>query len=169
MCRASFLSISDPYHYGIPQKAAVMRGDVANLPVLLRKPGQLSNPRFVAWPLEFGLGTLNPRFVAWPLELGLGTLNSSIDSLGNIVWICPLALGTSADLLIWDREGPKRSKGHYMDYGIGSMDGAYKGRLHVAWPFIGRKMLTERQKEYNAQSTGHVLSTCLHICGTGAS
>ena len=30
-----------------------------------------------------------------------------------------------------------------------SMDGAYKGRLHVAWPFIGRKTLTERQKEYN--------------------
>ena len=29
------------------------------------------------------------------------------------------------------------------------MDGAYKGRLHVAWPFIGRKTLTERQKEYN--------------------
>ena len=28
-------------------------------------------------------------------------------------------------------------------------DGAYKGRLHVAWPFIGRKTLTERQKEYN--------------------
>ena len=29
------------------------------------------------------------------------------------------------------------------------MDGAYKGRLHAAWPFIGRKTLTERQKEYN--------------------
>ena len=36
-----------------------------------------------------------------------------------------------------------------MDYEIGSMDGAYKGRLHVAWPFIGRKILTERQKRYN--------------------
>ena len=47
-----------------------MRGDVANLPVLLRKPGQLSNPRFGPWPLELGLGTHNPRFVAWPLELG---------------------------------------------------------------------------------------------------
>ena len=34
-----------------------------------------ANPRFVAWPLELGLGTLNPRFVVWPLELGLGTLN----------------------------------------------------------------------------------------------
>ena len=58
--RACFLAISEPYPYGIPQKAAVMRGDVANLPVLLRKPGQLSNPRFVAWPLELGLGTHNP-------------------------------------------------------------------------------------------------------------
>ena len=73
----------------------------------------------------------------------------AIDRLGNIVWICPLAPGTSADVLIWDREGPKRVKGHYMDYEIGSMDGAYKGRLHVAWPFIGRKTWTERQKEYN--------------------
>ena len=73
----------------------------------------------------------------------------AIDILGNTVWICPLAPGTSADVLIWDRGGPKRVKGHYMDYEIDSMDGAYKGRLHVAWPFIGRKMLTERQKEYN--------------------
>ena len=61
----------------------------------------------------------------------------AIDSLGNIVWICLLAPGTSADVLIWDREGPKRVKGHYMDYEMGSMNGAYKGRLHVAWPFIG--------------------------------
>ena len=52
-----------------------MRVDVANLPVLLRKPGQLSNPRIIVWPLELGLGTLNPRFVAWPLKLGLGTHN----------------------------------------------------------------------------------------------
>ena len=36
-----------------------------------------------------------------------------------------------------------------MDYEIGSMDGAYKGRLYVAWPFIGRKTLIELQKEYN--------------------
>ena len=36
-----------------------------------------------------------------------------------------------------------------MGYEIGSMDGAFKRRLHVAWPFIDRKTLTERQKEYN--------------------
>ena len=46
--------------------------------VLLRKWGQSSNPRFVAWPLELGLGTHNPRFVAWPPELGLGTLNPRV-------------------------------------------------------------------------------------------
>ena len=28
-----------------------------NLPVALGKPGQLSNPHFVVWPLELGLGT----------------------------------------------------------------------------------------------------------------
>ena len=46
----------------------------------------------------------------------------AIDSLGNIVWICLSSHGTSADVLIWDREGPKRLKGSYMDYEIGSMD-----------------------------------------------
>ena len=86
----------------------------------------------------------NPKYAGCAYKVTV-----AIDSLGNIVWICPLAPGTSADVLIWDREGPKRVKGHYMDYEIGSMDGAYKGRLHVAWPFIGRKTLTERQKEYN--------------------
>ena len=36
-----------------------------------------------------------------------------------------------------------------MDYEIGSMDGAYKGRLHVVCPFIYRKTLMERQQECN--------------------
>ena len=61
----------------------------------------------------------------------------AIDTLGNIFWICPLSLRTSAEVLISDRKGPKRCKGYYMDYGTGSMDGACKGHLHVAWPFIG--------------------------------
>ena len=47
-----------------------------------------------------------------------------------------LAPGTLADVLIWDRGGPKKVKGHHMDYETYSMDGAYKGRLHVVWPFI---------------------------------
>ena len=36
----------------------------------------------------------------------------AIDSLGNIVWVCPLAPGTLADVLIWDHARPKRGKGH---------------------------------------------------------
>ena len=51
----------------------------------------------------------------------------AIDSLGNIVWICPLAPGTSADVLIWDREGPKRSKGHYIVYMM----------MRVLWVMMG--------------------------------
>ena len=92
----------------------------------------------------------------------------SIDSLGNIVWICLLAPGTSVDELIWDREGPKSSKQHYMDYEIGSMDGAYKGRLHVAWPFISRRPSAKRNTAMCMVSIGHTLSTCLHACGIGA-
>ena len=45
----------------------------------------------------------------------------AMDSLGNIIWICPLAPGTSVDVLIWDREGPKRAKGHFLDYEINTM------------------------------------------------
>ena len=49
----------------------------------------------------------------------------TIDSLGNIVWICPLAPGTSAVVLICDREGPKRVKGHGDPGGLCGPMGAY--------------------------------------------
>ena len=35
----------------------------------------------------------------------------------------------TVDVLIWDCEAPKRSKGQYMNYEVGSMDGAYTGEL----------------------------------------
>mmetsp|Transcript_41564 Transcript_41564/g.67317 ORF Transcript_41564/g.67317 Transcript_41564/m.67317 type:complete len:115 (+) Transcript_41564:209-553(+) len=36
-----------------------------------------------------------------------------------VVWVCPAALGPSADVLIWDREGPQRAKGHFKDDEMG--------------------------------------------------
>ena len=71
--------------------------------------------------------------------------------LGNIVWICPLAPGTSADVLIWDGYGPSRTRGDFFDFEVGGDDGAHKGRVHVIVPFIGRKngILTARQQCYN--------------------
>ena len=71
--------------------------------------------------------------------------------LGNIIWICPLAPGTSADVLIWDGYGPSRTRGDFFDFEVGGHDGAYKGRIHVIVPFIGRKngTLTARQQCYN--------------------
>ena len=59
--------------------------------------------------------------------------------LGNIIWICPLAPGTSADVLIWDGYGPSHTRGDFFDFEVGGHDGAYKGRIHVIVPFIGRK------------------------------
>ena len=69
----------------------------------------------------------------------------------NIIWICPLAPGTSADVLIWDGYGPSRTRGDFFDFEVGGHDGAYKGRIHVIVPFIGRKngTLTARQQCYN--------------------
>ena len=55
----------------------------------------------------------------------------------------------SADVKIWDKYGPQRTKGCFMEFEVGAHDGAYKGRLHSHVPFIGRKTLTMRQKTYN--------------------
>ena len=93
--------------------------------------------------------------------------------LGNIIWICPLAPGTSADVLIWDGYGPSRTQGDFFDFQVGGHDGAYKGPIHVIVPFIGRKngTLTARQQCYNVTmrctgGIGHALSSCLLGCGT---
>ena len=55
----------------------------------------------------------------------------AVDMLGNIIWICPLAPGTSADVLIWDGYGPSHTRGDFFDFEVGGHDGAYKGRIHV--------------------------------------
>ena len=87
--------------------------------------------------------------------------------LGNIVWICPLAPGTSADVLIWDGYGPSCTRGDFFDFEVGGHDGAYKGRIQFIVLFIGRKngTLTARQQCYN-DVHGWYMSSCLLGCGT---
>ena len=50
-----------------------------------------------------------------------------------------------------DGYGPSRTRGDFFDFEVGGDDGAYKGRIHVIVPFIGRKngTLTSRQQCYN--------------------
>ena len=88
----------------------------------------------------------NPKYVSHVYKVTV-----AVDMLGNIIWICPLAPGTSADALIWDGYGPSRTRGDFFDFEVGGHDGAYKGRIHVIVPFIGRKngTLTARQQCYN--------------------
>ena len=52
---------------------------------------------------------------------------------------------------IWDGYGPSHTQGDFFDFKVGGHDGAYKGRIHVIVPFIGRKngTLTARQQSYN--------------------
>ena len=75
----------------------------------------------------------------------------AVDMLGNIIWICPLAPGTSADVLIWDGYGPSCTRRDFFDFEVGGHDGAYEGRIHVIVPLIGRKngTLTARQQCYD--------------------
>ena len=64
--------------------------------------------------------------------------------LGSIVWICPLALGTSTDFLIGDGYGPSRTCRDFFDFEVevevrveakvGGYDGACKSRIHVIVP-----------------------------------
>ena len=62
-----------------------------------------------------------------------------------------MAPGTLADVLTCDGHGPSRTGGDFFDFEVGGHDGAYKGRIHVIVPFIGRKngTLTARQQCYN--------------------
>ena len=73
----------------------------------------------------------------------------SVDNLGNIVYICHLAPGTSPDVIIWDRLGPSLAKEQCMLCECGCHDGAYKGCVHFCCPFIGRKYLSNQQDEYD--------------------
>ena len=52
---------------------------------------------------------------------------------------------------IWDGYGPSCTRGDLFDFEVGGHDGAYKGRIRVIVPFIGRKngTLTARQQCYN--------------------
>ena len=63
----------------------------------------------------------------------------AVDLLENNVWICRLALGTSADELLWDGYAPFFTRGDFFDFEVCGHDGAYKGHVHVIVPFFGQK------------------------------
>ena len=71
----------------------------------------------------------------------------AVDNLVNVVWLCPVLPGTSADVKIWDKYGPQRTKGCFVE--VGTHDDAYSRRMHSHVPFIGRKTVTVWQKAYN--------------------
>ena len=59
---------------------------------------------FHADQLDVVYGPWNPKYAAHIFKVTV-----AVDMLGNIVWICPLAPGTSADVLIWDGYGLSRT------------------------------------------------------------
>ena len=77
-------------------------------------------------------------------------LNVAVDHL----WIGPLMPSTAPDVMIWDKCGPSRKFGLFKDFEVGRHDGAYKGRLHSHTPFIGRKAITKREKEWVGRGMG---------------
>ena len=61
----------------------------------------------------------NPKYAGHVYKITV-----AVDNLGNIVWICDLMLGTSADVMIWDQHGSSRTHGQFFDFEIGAHDGA---------------------------------------------
>ena len=90
----------------------------------------IHNPRFVAWPLELGLGTHNPRFVVWPLELGLGTHNPRF-----VVWPLELGLGIhNPRFVAWPLElGLGTHNPRFVAWPLELGLGSHNPRF-VAWP-----------------------------------
>ena len=77
-------------------------------------------------------GTRRAKFshaLGWPLELGLRNPTLGCGHLS----------------------GPSHTRGGFFDFEVGGHDGAYKGRVHVIVPFVGRKngKLFDCQQSYN--------------------
>ena len=69
--------------------------------------------------------------LVWPLELGLRTPTLRCGHLS----------------------GPSHTRGRFVDFEVGGHDGAYKGRVHVIVPFVGRK----NGKLFDCQQSNNVL------------
>ena len=67
-----------------------------------------------------------------------------------VVWGFPLALGTSADVLLLDRKGPQRAKGHFEDDEVGAnctLDCAmFLGRRGVHWVLVAQVFAVLRSR-----------------------
>ena len=73
----------------------------------------------------------------------------AVDNPLNIVRVCRVLPGTSADVKIRDKYGPQRTEGCLMEFEVGVHDGACTGRWHPHVPFIGHKTVSVRQKTSN--------------------
>ena len=73
----------------------------------------------------------------------------------TLVW--PLELGfRTPTLRCGHLSGPSRRRGGFFDFEVGGHAGAYKGRVHVIVPFVGRKNGNpiDRQQSYNVLVPG---------------
>ena len=76
-------------------------------------------PRFLFFMTHFidsmPIGSIGEIFLADPWNPKYAShiykVTVTVDKLGDIVWICPLAPGTSTDVLIWDGYGPSHTRG----------------------------------------------------------
>ena len=74
-------------------------------------------------PFQLGIGLsdvlFNPKYAGHVCKISM-----AVDNLGNIVCICDLLPGTSADVMIWDQCGPSRTHGQFFNFEVGAHDGA---------------------------------------------
>ena len=80
---------------------------------LSKSTGEAGSP----WESTIAHGAKFSHTLVWPLELGLRTPTLRCGHLS----------------------GPSRTRKEFFDFEVGGHDGAYKGRVHVIVPFVGRK------------------------------
>ena len=105
----------------------------------------------------------NPKY-----ESHICKVSVPIDSLGHIVWICPLAPGTSVDVFVWDDEGPQRAKGHFKNYELAPMIALIKATYTPLSLSLGTIRHSGNKNTTVSMDIAHLRwNICASVCGTG--
>ena len=69
-------------------------------------------------------------------EIHWGDAAAGCGGLKSIIWVRE---GCGGGLAQGNFSGLSRTRGGFFDFEVGGHDGAYKGRVHMIVPFVGRK------------------------------
>ena len=133
-------------HSGSPQTANPLLASQAHSSLLPRYtlPANTLSMQLQGKVMKVGIVLLGgaPNAVRTAWLLGDTLLGKRV----VFVWVCPLALGTSVDVLTWDCEWPGQAKGHFQDDDLGAnyfvLLTIHLSSISLPHPMIGSMMKT---------------------------